>query len=725
MKQLLQSYRTGELAIEEVPPPVVRPGGVLVRTACSLVSPGTERAAIELARKSLVGKARARPDLVQKVFQKLQRDGVVATLRSVRARLDEPLALGYSSAGTVLEVGRGIEEFKPGDRVACAGAGHASHAEVVFVPRNLCVALPDGVGFEAGAFGTLGAVAMQGVRQAGVSVGERVGVVGLGLIGLLTCQILKAAGCRVFGIDVSPSRVEAAVEFGADEAVERSRPGLHDTVKRFSSGLGLDACIITAATQSSDPVELAGDLLRDRGRVVVVGAVGMDLPRRPYYEKELDLRLSRSYGPGRYDSTYEERGVDYPPGYVRWTERRNMESFLELVAAGPVNTEVLVTHRFPIDQALKAYQVVTGEGGRASMAIVLTYPEAEGPPPARVVVRKPELLQSVSGRTHVGIGLLGAGAFARSVLLPMLARCRDAELIGVVTATGATAKQAALRWGFRYCTSNYRELLSDDAIHAVVIATPHNVHAEQAVAAMRAGKDVFVEKPLALAMEQLQEVVAARAETGRRLLVGFNRRFSRAAEVVTRFLADVNGPLAVCYRVNAGALPEGHWLADPEIGGGRLLGEVCHFIDFLQFLGKSPVATVTAKRLFGGSDSVQVTMDLVNGSHGTILYLAQGAGGLSKERIECFAGRKTAVIEDFRRVELASGSRVKRQRLWRQDKGHEREWQLFLRALRGGSEMPIPFSEIVTTTLATLAAQQSLTTGEPVRVEMEIEHKAP
>jgi polar amino acid transport system substrate-binding protein len=574
------------------------------------------------------------------------------------------------------------------------------------------------VSFESGAFATLGAVAMQGVRQAGPNVGERIGVIGIGLVGLLTCQVLKAAGCRVFAVDVDAARVERAMALGADQAIQRSDEALQKTAQGFTGGMGLDACIITAATVSSDPIELAGELTRDRGRVVVVGAVGMEVPRRPYYEKELELRLSRSYGPGRYDSSYEEKGVDYPPGYIRWTERRNMESFLELVAAGSIDVASLVTHRFPIDRALEAYEVVTGEAGEPSVAIALTYPEGDTPTVSRVSIGRstPRVTSRVG--SSVGIGLVGAGAFARSVLLPALARIPSAQLVGVASSTGPKAKQTAARWGFRYCTGDYRELLDDEAVGAVIIATPHHLHAGQVVEAMRAGKDVFVEKPLALAADQLQEVVAAREETGRRIMVGFNRRFSRAAQVVREFLSDVSGPLAAHYRVNAGPAPAGHWLTDPDRGGGRVLGEVCHFIDFVQFLGRNPVVQVSARQLFDDSDSVEVLVELADGSHGSILYVAEGSAAFSKERIECFGGGKAAVIDDFRRVELAGSTRVRRPRRWKKDKGHARELKSFLRAIQEGTEAPIPFEEIVSTTLATLAANDSLSTGCPVRVEV-------
>jgi len=718
MRQVFQDRRTGALVVEEVPAPLLRAGGVLVRTACSLVSPGTERSAIELARKSLVSKARERPDLVRKVMDKVQRDGVIATVQSVRARLGEPLALGYSSAGTVIEVGAHAGEFQAGNRVVCAGAGYASHAEVVFVPKNLCVRLPAGVSFEEGAFGTLGAIAMHGVRQADVSLGSRVGVIGLGLVGQLVCQILKVAGCQVLGVDTDASRVDLARGLGAEEAVTRDDPTLRAKVKALTDGLGLDACIIAAATKSSDPTELAGDLLRDRGRVVVVGAVGMDVPRRPYYDKELEFRLSRSYGPGRYDPNYEEKGVDYPVGYVRWTERRNLASFMELVDAGKVDVKPLITHRFPIEQAPEAYRVVTGEAKEASIAILLSYPKHQEPTPARIFARqsKPHTGRPAKGG-RVGLGLVGAGAFARSTILPALSKVAGAGLVGVATASGATAKHVAERWKFQYCTGDYHELLADGDIQAAIIATPHNLHAEQVVEAMKAGKDIFVEKPLALTYEQLQGVIDAQAETGRRLMVGFNRRFSPAGREASALFRNTR--VTVMYRVNAGVLPAGHWLSDPQLGGGRLLGEVCHFIDFVRFLGGSPIVQVRVTALSPDSDSVRVAIGLANGSHGTVLYVAEGAANFSKERVEVFGGGKAAVIEDFRRFEFADGKRRRRTRYWRQDKGHRREMQLFVESVRAGTDVSIPFEEVVNTTLATLAAQESLRTGKSVEVQVE------
>ena len=718
MKQVFQDCRTGAMVVEEVPAPVLRAGGVLVRTACSLISPGTERSAIELARKSLVSKAKERPDLVRTVIDKVQRDGVAATVQSVRARLGEPLALGYSSAGTVIEVGAHVEEFTAGDEVVCAGAGYACHAEVIFVPRNLCVRLPEELSFEEGAFGTLGAIAMHGVRQADVSLGKRVGVIGLGLVGQLVCQILRAAGCQVIGVDTDRSRVDVARELGVEEAVPRDEPTLRAKVTALTDGLGLDACIIAAATTSSDPIELAGELLGDRGRVVVVGAVGMDLPRRPYYDKELELRLSRSYGPGRYDPNYEEKGIDYPVGYVRWTERRNMASFVELVAEGKVDVKPLITHRFPIDRAIDAYRVVTGEAKEAAIAILLTYPKREEPIPARIVTRESRARAAAPVKGGcVGLGLVGAGTFVRSTILPALSKVAGAEFVGVATASGATAKHVAKRWKFHYCTGDYHELLADGDIQAVIIATPHNLHAEQVVEAMKADKDVFVEKPLALTREQLQSVIDVQAETGRRVMVGFNRRFSRAGTAASEFFR--NARVTVIYRVNAGVLPAGHWLSDPQVGGGRLLGEVCHFIDFVRFLGGSPIVQICATALSPDSDSVRAVVGLANGSHGTILYTANGAANFSKERVEVFGGGRAAVIDDFRRFEFADGKRRSRTRYWRQDKGHRREMHLFVENVRGGKDVPIPFDEVVNTTLATLAAHESLRTGTCVDVQVE------
>ncbi len=660
MKQLVQDLRSGETRLLEVPIPQPRPGTVLVRTAASVVSAGTERALAEFAGRGLVGKARARPDLVRQTLDKARREGLLTTLEAVRNRLEEPLPLGYASAGTVVEVGEGVADLRRGDRVACAGGGYAVHAEYAVVPRNLLARLPDSVGFESAAFATLGAIALHGFRLAWPQLGERIAVIGLGLLGRLAAAVARAAGCAVFGVDVEADRVRRARETGLAAAL---RPEAESAGAAFSEGRGFDVVLICADTPSSDPVELAAALARDRARVVVIGNVRMEVPRSLYYEKELSLTVARSYGPGRYDPEYEEKGRDYPIGYVRWTEGRNLEAFVELLAEGRVDVRPLITHRFPIEQAPEAYALLRAGGAGRPLGVVLTYPQEETPPERRAV---PLVARPVSPAAPLRLGALGAGNFARNVLFPTLRRLPEVELVGVASGGGPAGVQAARRHGFRYTTSDEAELLADPQINAVAVLTRHHLHARQVVAALQAGKHVFCEKPLALNREELEAVAEALAASGRLLTVGFNRRFAPMAQELKDFFQTVDGPLALHYRVNAGPLPLDHWLHDPEQGGGRLIGEACHFVDFLTFLVGEPPARVHARALPDDAryrqDNVLLTLEFPDGSLGTIAYLAAGDRAFPKERVEVFGGGRAAALEDFRRLDLVADGRRPRQR---------------------------------------------------------------
>ncbi|MGH7703158.1 MAG: bi-domain-containing oxidoreductase [Gemmatimonadales bacterium] len=711
MRQVLQHLRSGSLEVVEVPVPACRPGGVLVRTSASLISAGTERVLLEFAGKSLLGKARERPDLVRQVLEKVKRDGLVSTIQTVLSRLDQPLPLGYSCAGVVVEVGRGTEEFAPGDRVACAGMGYASHAEVVFVPRNLAVAVPPEVSSEDAAWVTLGAIALQGVRIAEPRLGENVAVVGLGLLGQLAAQILRASGCRVLGIDLDPAKAALAVSLGADQAVARSEDPV-GRAEAFSGGVGMDAVLVTAATESNDPIELAGQLCRDRGRVVVVGAVGMEVPRKPYYEKELELRLSRSYGPGRYDPDYEEEGRDYPIGYVRWTERRNMAEFLRLVAARQVEPSRLTTHRFPIQAAEQAYALLSGDAPSPPGGVLLTY--GAGEPPGRSVTLSHARVRSGT----VGLGFIGAGNFARAVLLPRFARRREAAFVGIATATGLSARTAGAKFGFRYCTSDPARLLQDPDIEAVVIVTRHGSHARLAAEALRAGKAVFLEKPLAIDEAGLEEVISAQRESGGLLTVGFNRRFSGLIrELEQVFPAET--PLALSYRINAGPVPLQSWLHDPVEGGGRIIGEVCHFVDVAQFLtGESPCEVFAFRAESSTPDTLTAVLRFDGGSVANIGYFATGDRTFPKERIEVFGGGAVGVVDDFRSLKISRNGRRSGRRRLTQDKGYDQEIQAFLQALRTGGAPPLPIASLVATTRTTFAIVESLSTGRPVRIAL-------
>jgi predicted dehydrogenase len=715
---MFQSVRTGVSTVEEVPAPALTPGHVLVRNAASLVSAGTERMVIEFAGKNMLQKAKARPDLVRQVMDKARREGVLNTLDAVRSRLDQPLSLGYSSAGTVIGVGEGITGIAVGDRVSCSGMNYASHAEIVSVPRMLVTPIPsEKISLEDAAFTTVGAIALHGIRLAEVKLGETVAVIGLGLIGQLTVQMLKAAGCIVLGMDLDAERCLLAEQNGCD-ATASSAEGLESLVETRTKQRGADSVIITAASASSEPVELAGSIARAKAIVVAVGAVGTEIPRKPYYEKELDFRISRSYGPGRYDPEYEEKGHDYPVSYVRWTESRNMEAFLQFVADGKISLHSLITHRFPIEQATDAYDLITGKKSERFMGVLIRYREDADER------RRIDLLPESTSKTKdpVRVGVLGAGLFAGQVLLPAMRKAGGIEFAGVCTATGGTGKHAASRFGFRYCTTDEAEIYGDAAVNTVLVATRHHLHARQAIAALDAGKHVFCEKPLCLTSEELAEVAHAKsAAQDRLLMVGYNRRFAPMAVDLKKFLSEARGPIVANYRINAGAIPAGHWTQDPAQGGGRILGEVCHFVDFLIFLAGSLPRTVFASSLPSPAnppDSVAVNLTFEDGSIGTITYIAEGDKAFGKERVEVFGGGRVAVLDDFRTLELVKGGhRATSKSALRQDKGHVAEWQAFGKAIREGSHSPIPMHEIFVGVQATIAITESLRTGAPVALD--------
>lgn len=742
LKQVLQSYRTGELRIADVPVPQCLSGGVLVRTRYSVISAGTERMLAELAKKNLVAKARARPDLVRRTMEKARSEGIKPTVEQVFAKLDEPVALGYSAAGDVIEAGRDAGGLKPGDRIAAAGGGYATHAEFNFVPRNLCVRIPEGVSRADAAFTTLGAVALQGVRQADPLLGERVVVVGLGLLGLLTVQVLKANGCAVLGADLNPARARLAEELGADAVATTD---VREVAEAFTNGRGADAVIITAATSGNGPIETAADLSRQKGRVVAVGSIGLNVPRDAFYKKELDLRLSMSYGPGRHDVGYEEGGADYPFAYVRFTEQRNMESFLYLVQQGRANPGALVTHAVDFENALDGYALLdepVAQGPEASstgpLGILLKYgqdaapatsvrlggeaggrqaADGRGPGPATVA-------SQTDGTGRVGVGFVGAGDFARRVLLPRLSKMKHATLTGVCTVTGRSARQAGERFGFATATTDVDAVLQDPDTHAVFVATRHDSHASLAAAALRAGKHVFVEKPLGIREAEVEEVASALEDARAAgfqpcLMVGFNRRFSPHAAALRAAFGHGRPPLAVSYRINAGRVPADHWVHDPAVGGGRLIGEGCHFVDFCNALiGSEPVA-VTAAALSEDRpgnlppDSVAMTVEYADGSLAAIQYLAGGHREMPKERCEVFSGGRSAVTSDFRSTTIHGGGRGLR---GKQDKGFDVELRAFLDACREGGAWPIPWDQIVAAHRVCFGAMRSVRTGERVRL---------
>lgn len=715
MKQILQNFQTGELQVAELPAPLVRPGMVLVRNRFSLISAGTERATVEVAQSSLLGKAQKRPDLVRQALDNVRREGMLATYAKVKSRLRTLKTLGYSSAGEVVESGC-PELFQAGDRVACAGGEYAHHAEYVLVPKHLCVRLPDQVSAEEGAYTTLGAIALQGVRQAEPRLGEWVAVIGLGLLGQLTIQMLEANGCNVVGLDLSAENVARAQQAGVT-AYLRQTPHLEETLRDLTGGHGFDACLITAATKSNDPFELSGKLARQKGRIVIVGLVRADLPRSPFYEKELEVRMSCSYGPGRYDQRYEAEGQDYPFAYVRWTEQRNLDAFVQLLAKGRVQVQSLTTHRFPLERAVEAYQLILGKSQEKYLGVLLEYPAGNGQ-----LVRKlmngqaPAVRVRPAGRR---IGFIGAGNFAQAYLLPALQRQPGVQLTGVANSHGPSAKSVCEKFGFAYCTTDYRDLLADNSIDSVFIATRHEAHAAMTIAALQAGKNVYVEKPPALNLTELRELhhayaaaQAQRAAPAPLLAVGYNRRHAPLAQELKRRFAGVAAPLVVNYRVHAGFLESGHWLHHPQFGGGRIIGEACHFVDLAQyFIGAAPVSVYAEGFAAPGSaavpaDNVVATIRFQNGGLATVSYLANGSTRMPKENLEIFGGGLCASLDNF--TSAIFYSTAGRAKLKLPGKGYAEEIAAFL---QGQPAAAAP--ELFYPSLVTFAISESLRTRQP------------
>ena len=710
MRQIIQSPRTGKLELAEVPAPACGAGQVLVRTRFSVVSPGTERQAMDFARRSLVGKARSRPDLVTQVLRKLSQEGPAPTLRAVVTRLDAPQPLGYACAGVVEAVGADVAGFAVGDRVACAGAGYANHAEFVAVPENLVVRVPDEVELGKAAFATLGAIALQGVRVAAPTLGEIGAVIGLGLLGQLSVQLLRANGCRVLGIDLDPTRVKAARDLGAEWG---ARPG--DDFEAWkdaaTSGHGADFAAVTAASESSEPLALAAELCRLRGRIACVGSTAMHLDRRWLYEKELELRMSMSYGPGRYDRRYEELGLDYPLSYVRWTENRNLDAFLALLRTGGVDPFALDVREVPFAEAERAYEKLA-KGELGALALVFRY--AEAAPRSRSVTLRSE---AFTLRESVGVAFLGAGNYAKGILLPAVDRLPNVRKVAISTATGPSARRTAERHGYAKCTTDAAEVLSDASVDLVFVATQHASHAALAARALRAGKAVWLEKPAALTPEQLAELEAALAETKGFLALGWNRRFSPHARCVRETFAGRRGPLAIQYTVAAGPTPSGTWHTDPAVGGGRVIGEVCHFVDLCSFLVGAPPISVFANALGRdpeSDDSIQALLRFADGSSAAIQYLAHASTALPKERFEASADGRTALCDNFRKTRALGGQGLS---TWNQDKGQATAVREVVAAVRAGDPSPFAWREIAATTRATFAMLESVRSGQAVPLD--------
>ncbi len=698
MKCVIQDFEKGKLSVEEIPLPIAPPGFVLVKNEYSFVSAGTERTIVNTAKASLVKKAAMRPDLVRQVLDNMRREGLSATVDKVKGRLSVQKALGYASAGRVVESRARFKSFRPGDAVACAGAEYAVHAEYVIVPENLCVPVPEGVDLQDACAATLGAIAMQGVRRSGVVLGETVAVIGLGILGLICCEILAAAGTRVMGVDVDPASVEKARSLGYT-AFLRSEKGLDAQKRTFTRGFGFDAAIITASSPDNDPALLAEQLIRKRGRIVVVGAFKLDFERQPLYEKEGQVLMSTSYGPGRYDNEYEEKGLSYPIDLIRWGQRENIEGFLDMLARGQVRIRELISHRFPISQALAAYDLITGKVKEPYGGVLISY-EKHAELPGKPI--RPIL--PVVSPGEAGIGFIGAGNFAQGYLLPHLKKMK-ANLLAVTCKHPASAHSVAKRFRFREACSSHEELLARDDLNTVFITTRHDLHASLVVSAWKNRRHVYVEKPLCLNRSELEQIreIAASSEHLPLLMVGYNRRFAPASVFVRNRIEDFS-PVVMTMTVNAGPLPDGHWLLDPEVGGGRVVGEFCHFIDLCEyFLG--PIRDVSARgppSPRGGAQDFSVMVKALKGM-AAITYTAQGSPRYPKERLEFFTGEQVWVIDNYRRVLHSPSGRVKAFK----GKGHEQEITAFLEGIRKG-EAPIPLESLLRGMDFTLQVQEQL-----------------
>ena len=714
MKQLLQHIKNGKTVIEDVPVPTPREGQALVKISASLVSAGTERMVIEFAEKSYLGKARSRPDLVKQTLDKAKREGVLPTVQTVFNRLDQPMALGYSSAGTIVALGKNMQGFKVGQRVACAGGGYATHAEYNVVPRNLLTPLPKNVDFESAAFTTLGAIALHGFRLAEPQLGENVAIIGLGLLGLLTIQLAAAAGCNVLGIDLDPKRIKLASSLGL-QAVSRSQA--ESASAAFTANRGFDSIIICADTSSNDPIELAGVIARDRAKVVATGAVGLNIPRKIYYEKELAFINSRSYGPGRYDSNYEENGNDYPIGYIRWTEGRNFQAVVDLLSSRKLKVESLISHRFDIEEGVNAYEVITGKKKESFLGVLLTYPERKMKEERKITFN----VQRSTSNEIVKLGVLGAGLYANATLLPVIKNNKDFELVGIASSGGLHAQHSGKKFGFQYATSSEDEIINDKNINTVAILTRHDSHSDLVVKALKAGKNVFVEKPLAITSNQLSVISKQlKANSQSLLTVGFNRRFSPLAQSLKSQISNLQEPKYLHYRVNAGFIPANHWTQDPALGGGRIIGEACHFIDTLTFLvGAAPVS-VTAHALPDHGkyreDNVSMTFTFPDGSLGVVDYLANGDKSYPKEKLEVFCEGMVAVLDDYVSLVTVKDGKKKEER-GAQDKGWKAEMAAFVESIKSGKEAPILYEQIVGVTKSTFAVVESLRSRSTIEIK--------
>jgi len=700
MKQILQNLKTGETVVEDAPCPNVSSGALLIQTSRTLVSAGTERMLVDFGKANFIDKARQQPDKVKMVLDKVKTDGLAPTLQAVRSKLDQPLPMGYCNVGKILELGKGVDGFELGDRVISNG----KHAEVVSVPKNLCAMIPDNVSDEAAAFTVIAAIALQGIRLAKPTLGESFVVTGLGLIGLVAVQLLRANGCRVLGIDYDSTKVELAQQFGA-ETVDLSKG--EDPIAAaqiFSRGKGVDGVLITASTKSNEPVHQAAEMCRKRGRIILVGVVGLELSRADFYEKELSFQVSCSYGPGRYDTDYEEKGNDYPLPFVRWTEQRNFEAVLDLLSSGKLDVNSLISHRLHFLKAKEAYDVVSNG---APLGILLEFADQDSAALRNATVTVSEKTVSAS---KARIGFVGAGNYATQVLIPAFAKTQ-ATLTSVSSSTGISSVHVAKKFEIAEATTDTAGLISDDSNNTVVITTRHDSHADFIKDALAAGKNVFVEKPLAITRDQLQGIVESyassqKSDVGARVMVGFNRRFAPQIVKMKGLLNITSEPKAFIMTVNAGAIPADHWTQDPAVGGGRIIGEGCHFVDLLRFLSGTHIASVQAMQMGSvpgmaiSDDKVSINISFADGSFGTVHYLANGHKSFPKERLEVFCGNAILQLDNFRKMQGYNWPGFKKMNLMQQDKGNTACVAAFVDAIEKGMPSPIPFDEIVEVTSA-------------------------
>jgi predicted dehydrogenase/threonine dehydrogenase-like Zn-dependent dehydrogenase len=699
MKQLTQQLKSGKMQILDVPFPVIRPGYILVRNHYSVISPGTEGKTVADARKGYVAKAKSRQKEFKQVMDMFKTQGMRSTYDVVMNKLEAPSPLGYSCIGKVLQVAEDIQEFQTGDYVACGGSS-AVHAEVVSVPKNLCVRVNPDIDLKQAAFTTIASIAIQGIRQSGLMLGENCIVIGLGLIGQLTLKILEASGINAYGIDISEEQIDVLKKSGLKNVFLRDQAGLKNIIINLTNGNGTDAVIITASSNSTDPVNFAGEICRKKGKVVIVGVIPTGFDRENYYKKELEIKMSASYGPGRYDPIYEEKGIDYPVGYVRWTEKRNMSSFVEFLDKKKISVDDLITHTLKLDDAPKAYNMIMTKSEYYA-GILIEY-NASGIIPGKIELPKTDFKSA-----DPAVGFIGTGSFAQNVLLPKMKK--HCEFVSIITGKGNTSRYIADKYNFRYATDNVQDLFNDENINTIFIATRHNLHAGYVIESLKNGKNVFVEKPLALNLKDLNEIQKVYGEGKNRLMVGFNRRFAPSVNFIKeRFLPDQ--PKAMNFRINAGSFPPDNWVHDPEEGGGRILGDVCHFIDLAVYLAGSKCKALSAFHLNDSvnlRDSVVINMSFKNGSIASINYFSNGNKSMPKEYLEVFCNGECITLDDYKEL-MIYGDRLFRKKFAKQDKGHETEIFKFLDSIKTGKDSPVPFEDIIHTTLLTLSVNEAL-----------------